>query len=110
MREGADGLKKVRNVLMEDWDPLNVCSIPERAAEYDSFADSIKELLYRRRSEPVLVAYLRWAAERMGVATSSAELQPVVVKLLQLNLGQDRSQRVRPRIRVPRTTRCRLAA
>jgi hypothetical protein len=64
-RRGARGL---RQVLMEEWDPIHVRDFPEAQDEYDSYLGPIAERLRSGSSPEDLAAYLDFVTEeRMGL-------------------------------------------
>ena len=85
----AGSVRRIRSVLMDDWDPSGVRDIPQAADEYDFYAMPIYTILRQRRSEDVLLDYLRWMTEQMGLTTSGASLRPIAAKLLEIDLSHD---------------------
>lgn len=85
----AASIRSVRNVLMNDWDPIGVQDFPEAVDEYDSYAMPIYSILRQRRSEDVLLDYLRWMTEHMGIPASRDSLRPIAAKLFQIDLSHD---------------------
>src|SRR5688572_30589721 len=85
----AESVRRIRSVLMNDWDPIGVRDIPQAADEYDAYAMPIYTILRQHRSEDAVLDYLRWMTEHMGLAASRASLQPVAARLLAIDLTHD---------------------
>jgi hypothetical protein len=49
---------RIRDVLLNDWDPSNAARFDAARGEYDAYVDPIAELLERGADEDALVAYL----------------------------------------------------
>lgn len=85
----AESVRRIRSVLMDDWDPIGVRDIPQAADEYDSYAAPIYSILRQHRPEDALLDYLCWMADHMGLSASRASLRPIALKLLQMDLSND---------------------
>ena len=85
----ASSIRRVRDVIMNNWDPIGIGSSPEAADEYNGYAASIYGILRQRRSEDALLDYLYWVTEYVGLPAPRDSLQPVVSKLLQIDLSLD---------------------
>ena len=61
---------KVRQILMDVWDPIGVRDIPEAAEEYDGYVGAVYLMLVERRaSVEELAAWLsNIATDRMGLS------------------------------------------
>ncbi|MCU1324592.1 MAG: hypothetical protein JWM43_4241 [Acidobacteriaceae bacterium] len=58
---------QVRTVLMEEWDPIGVCSEPNATNEYDSYIPKVMAILRSESGVEALMDYLDWVATaRMG--------------------------------------------
>jgi hypothetical protein len=59
----------IREILMDDWDPIGVKGIPEASDEYDSYASRIYKLLIHHENEDSIYNYL-WEIEinHMGLS------------------------------------------
>lgn len=78
----------IRQVLIEDWDPIGVRGVPEASDEYDSYIARLYRILIGSRSIPEIVDCLaRIEREEMGVATSGDVRGRVAEKLLGLNVA-----------------------
>jgi hypothetical protein len=64
---------KIRQVLMEEWDPIGVREFPEAYDEYDSYVGEVYTLLMERRaSQDEIADFLyRVAIERMSLPPST---------------------------------------
>src|SRR5262245_2069022 len=51
----------IRDVLLPEWDPIEVAGIAEAQDEYDGYINEIYGLLIRREPRYKLVDYLWWA-------------------------------------------------
>jgi len=75
----------IREVLMQEWDPIGVADIPEAADEYDSYINQIHGLLIRREPLDKLVDFLWWVeTEHMGLAGNRCRTEQVAARLLRL--------------------------
>ena len=63
---------KVRQVLMEAWDPIGVRDVPEAQDEYDAYVAKVYVMLMDgRASQQAIAAYLNHVAtDRMGLSPS----------------------------------------
>jgi hypothetical protein len=61
---------KVRQVLMEEWDPIGVCGVSEAQDEYDDYIGRVYAMLMEERaSSETIGEYLyRIATEHMGLS------------------------------------------
>lgn len=78
----------IRQVLLQDWDPVGVNDIPECVDEYDSYIARVYRILVGSRSVADLVDLLkRIAVEEMAVSSGGTEkLKSVAAKLLTLKV------------------------
>jgi hypothetical protein len=66
--------RKIRRVLMEQWDPIGVSDTPDAADEYDLYIGDVYELLKRGASAAKIGAYLRGIeVDRMGMVDANGE-------------------------------------
>jgi hypothetical protein len=56
--------RRIRSVLMEQWDPIGVKNAPEAGDEYDGYIGSIFDLINRNATVLEIEEYLRWAEQR----------------------------------------------
>jgi hypothetical protein len=63
-KEARNWLRKIRDVLNRDWDPIGGC--PDD--EYESYAGKIAAMIRDHATDEQLIAYLEWAeVEHMGL-------------------------------------------
>ncbi|VVP61250.1 hypothetical protein [Pseudomonas fluorescens] len=75
----------VRNILLQDWDPIGVGDIPEARDEYDLYVADICKMLRAGQKSSDLFGYLRWIEiERMGLDGNEILTQQIVEKLMRL--------------------------
>jgi hypothetical protein len=80
--------ERIRNVLLHDWDPIEVANEPLAQSEYDSYVGGLYGLLTSGASEEEIADHL-WRIETEGMGLSRAEpsaLLPVARKLRELNI------------------------
>jgi hypothetical protein len=80
--------ESIRDVLLHDWDPIEVANEPLAQSEYDSYVGGVYRLLTAGASEEELADHL-WRIETESMELSRAEpsaLIPVARKLRQLNI------------------------
>lgn len=64
--------KRIRSVLMEEWDPIGVKGIPEAADEYDGYVWGVYVLLRDGASDAQLAHHFaNIETERMGLTRSA---------------------------------------
>jgi hypothetical protein len=85
----AASIRRIRSVLMTDWDPIGVRDIPEAADEYDSYALPIYSILREQPSEDILLDYLAQLTEHIGLPASRDSLRPIAARLLDIDLSHD---------------------
>jgi hypothetical protein len=75
---------RIREVLVNDWDPSNAARFDAARGEYDSFIDPIVDLLARGANEDALVAYLHDVEQHVMCFPSldTRRLRPIARKLL----------------------------
>ena len=77
----------IRNVLLQDWDPIHVRYEPQAQDEYDSYLGGVYRLLASGAAPPALTEPLaRIEREEMGFQTSAAQLMDVATKLSNLHV------------------------
>lgn len=70
LREEA--YRNIHDILLNDWDPLNVKMIPDAFDEYDSFIDNIYKLLQDNvTNEQIFETLMMIALEDLGVADNA---------------------------------------
>lgn len=80
---------RVREVLLNDWDPSNAARFEAARGEYDSFVEPIVQLLQSGADEDAIIAYLRERESEImrfpGLDTR--RLRPAARKLLAIRAG-----------------------
>ncbi len=67
--------RKIRRVLMEEWDPIGVNGIPEAADEYDNYIGDFYEMLAGRRFRQEIISRLEYLeGTHMGLPHLRQEL------------------------------------
>ena len=76
MPDDSELRREIRDVLMQDWDPIGVAGVPQASDEYDDYVRDIAETMASGASVATLAAYLvSIEAGRMGL-TADAERYP----------------------------------
>ena len=77
---------RIRDVLLNDWDPSNAARFDAARGEYDSFIEPIAALLHGGADEDAIVAYLHDVEQHSMCFPSldTRRLRPVARKLLAL--------------------------
>jgi hypothetical protein len=72
--QSRENRARVREVLMQEWDPIGVAGVPEAADEYDAYADKAYVMLMDERAPAeALSAYLlEVATSYMGLPSTEA--------------------------------------
>lgn len=66
--------KRIREILMNHWDPIGIKQLPEAQGEYDLYVPDVEVLLSKRASAEVISEYLVWVEqERMGLTLRDNE-------------------------------------
>jgi len=75
----------IRQVLLNEWDPIGISDVPEAGDEYDSYASHIRSLLARGATKTELVAYLLESeAESMGLTANREQANSIADRLLRI--------------------------
>ena len=75
----------IRQVLMQEWDPIGVAGVPQAQDEYDSYIQQIYGMLIRREQKFKLVDFLWWAeTESMGLYGSRKRTEHIADLLLRI--------------------------
>ena len=60
--------RHIRQILMQEWDPVGVSDVPEAADEYDRYIERVHDLITHGASEQDIASYLRSVEiEEMGM-------------------------------------------
>ena len=83
-------MSRIREILLRDWDPIGVASIPEAQDEYDSYVGQVYQLLVAGPSAETVANHLvRIETERMGLpAPALVARHSTAEKLLALRLSE----------------------
>jgi len=75
----------IKQILLQEWDPIGVKGVPEAQDEYDSYVWGVYSRLIRQASEQELFDYL-WEMETddMGLYGDASRTQAIVEKLMAL--------------------------
>jgi hypothetical protein len=75
----------IREVLLNEWDPIGVAQIPETADEYDSYVPTIYKMLISRVPKHELFDYLWWLeSEHMGLTGDRGRTEEFTNRLLDI--------------------------
>jgi hypothetical protein len=85
-RRGTDLLEiTVKQVLLQNWDPIGIQDVPEAQDEYDGYVLGICRLLREGKSADELYRHLRWIeVDQMGLDGDEAHTNDIARKLLHL--------------------------
>ena len=77
----------IREVLLRDWDPIHVQTVPEAQDEYDGYVGAIYRLLANGATAEAIADHLASVErESMGFVTTAATRLPVARTLKQLDV------------------------
>ncbi|MDR1423275.1 MAG: hypothetical protein LBI92_01515 [Azoarcus sp.] len=77
--------QSIKNVLMQDWDPIGVQAISGAEDEYDSYVPTLYSMLISRRPVNEVFKYLVWLeAEHMGLTVDYQRTLSIAEKLVGL--------------------------
>jgi hypothetical protein len=85
----AEIQQKIRDVLMQHWDPIGVADVPEAQDEYDSYVGPVYRLLVSGASDVDVIEFLyKTETETMGLSRfgKRGHLQPVVARLREVSV------------------------
>lgn len=86
----AESIRTIREILLQDCDPIGVQGVPEAVDEYDSYVRLLYGILRKHPSEPAVIDFLyHIETDLIGLSTSRVALHPVATKLLQIDLSHD---------------------
>lgn len=78
--------KKIKDVLLQEWDPIGVREMPEAQDEYDGYVPAIYSMLISRKPLNEVFNYLLWLeAEHMGLTADRQRTQSIAEKLVDLS-------------------------
>jgi hypothetical protein len=74
--------QRVRLILLNDWDPIDIRDVPQAQDEYDSYIASIEKMVIARSPTAELSNYLlQIETKTMGLRGDPARARSVAVKL-----------------------------
>ena len=78
--------EKIKEALLNEWDPIGVKDIPGAESEYDGYTSAISELLSQQKTRDDLFNYLWWAeTEHMGLTGDRQATSAFADRLLSLS-------------------------
>lgn len=78
--------QRIKDVLLQEWDPIGVREIPEAQDEYDGYVPTIYSMLISRKPLNEVFDYLLWLeAEHMGLTADRQRTQSIAEKLVGLS-------------------------
>ncbi|HEX7672536.1 MAG TPA: hypothetical protein VF412_00125 [Bdellovibrio sp.] len=85
--------KAVRDILLNDWDPIGVKNNPNAKAEYDGYALRVTGMLLNGSDESKLTEYLnKVVSEDLELPVNEAVAKVVAKKLVALGLEQQQKK------------------
>jgi hypothetical protein len=77
--------RRIKGILLQDWDPIGVQEIPEAQDEYDSYVSPIYSMLISHKPINEVFEYLSWIeGERMGLTVDQQRTQDIAERLINL--------------------------
>jgi len=78
--------QQIRDVLLQEWDPIGVGTMPGAQDEYDSYVPAVYSMLIARKPVAEIFEYLLWLeTEHMGLAADRQETQNIAERLFSMN-------------------------
>jgi hypothetical protein len=75
----------IKEVLLNEWDPIGVKEIAEAQDEYDGYVPTIYKMLIQQRTEQEIFDYLWWAeTDHMGLAGNRQATEAFAERLVSL--------------------------
>lgn len=87
MTEFKSLTEDIRQVLMQNWDPIGIADIPETHDEYDSYIAEIARMIVRRGSADDIARLLLAAEQNMGVEPNADRASEAARRLLGIGSG-----------------------
>jgi hypothetical protein len=79
--------KKIKNILLYDWDPIGVNEFPEANDEYDSYVSSIYKFIIMQKPVNEIYDYLVWLeGEHMGLIVDKQRAHHISKLIYNLSL------------------------
>ena len=77
--------KKIKQVLLKEWDPIGIQDVSEAQDEYDNYIFPLYELLVSGKTEREVFDYLWWIkTEHMGLSGNRKNTEVISKKLYAL--------------------------
>ena len=77
--------QRIREALLNEWDPIGVSEIPEASSEYDGYVGDIYRLLIQRASEHEIFNFLWWVeVEHMGLCGNRQRTEKFAIRLIRI--------------------------
>lgn len=77
--------QKIKDVLLNEWDPIGVHAIPEAQDEYDGYVPTIYSMVISHRPINEVFDYLLWLeAEHMGLTSDKQRTRSIAERLVGL--------------------------
>lgn len=77
--------QKIKDVLLNEWDPIGVQALPEAQDEYDGYVSRVYSMLIARKPIKEVFEYLLWVEiEHMGLTADRHRTQSIAEKLVGL--------------------------
>ena len=81
--------KLVKEILLNDWDPIGIKNDPKAKSEYDTYALRIVGMLFKGINEKELSDYLKEVVEQeLGLKVNTESTKIVTQKLLSLEIKE----------------------
>ena len=78
--------RRIKEVLLKEWDPIGVQAIPEAQDEYDGYVPTLYSMLIARKPIHTVLEYLLWLeTEHMGLSADRQRTQSIAEKLVALS-------------------------
>ncbi|PSL82958.1 hypothetical protein C7T35_19575 [Variovorax sp. WS11] len=77
--------QKIKDVLLNEWDPIGVQAIPEAQDEYDDYVPRVYSMLIARKPIKEVFEYRLWVEnEHMGLTADRNRTQSIAERLVGL--------------------------
>lgn len=79
---------QIRQIFLQDWDPVGIKHVPQAQDEYDSYLANITRLVQSQAAKNDIAAALLRAEVDMGLGTNENRANLVAAKLLLIYSSQ----------------------
>lgn len=77
----------IKDVLLNEWDPIGVEAIPEAQDEYDGYVPTVYSMLIARKPINEVFEYLLWLeTDHMGLTADRPRTQSIAERLIGLTV------------------------